>query len=60
MQWGIANILLVFADNREEKRGRIVMKINDRIVSELRQTGNSAAMTTPHPDRFSSKKERKK
>ncbi len=36
------------------------MKPKDPIAPELRQPGNSAAMTTPHPDRFSPKKERRK
>ena len=43
-----------------KKQGGIAMKPKDHIAPELRQPGNNAAMTTPHPDRFFAKKERKK
>ncbi len=36
------------------------MKQKNYPQNELRQPGNHAAMTTPHEDRFSVKKEKKK
>ena len=49
-----------FCRQYSKKQGGIAMKPNNQIAPELRQPGNSAAMTTPHPDRFSVAKRHKK